>query len=156
MKFILFFLLYLFPEVLITSEFANAFGGFWLFIEIVGSALLGVFVLANFRFSAAENLRAMAEGRMGQGEFMTAQIFRLVGAVMLIVPGVMTDGLGLLLQLESLAGLVAGAAGRNLNRNGGPSGFKEGGPYHHTNQNPKGESSEIIDVEVIDSPDSRR
>ena len=151
MKLLLLFLLYLFPEILITSQFAEAFGGFWLFAEIVASGALGIFILANFRFAVMENLRALSEGRIGEGAFMAAQLFRLVGAIFLILPGLMTDGLGLLLQLEGLAGLVAGLFSARRR----PSGFKEPHPYH-TNPINKGESSEIIDVEIIDTPDPRR
>ncbi|HZF70266.1 FxsA family protein, partial [Sulfuricurvum sp.] len=55
----IYFLIYLFLEVVVTVEIASRIGGLATFLEIVLSAFLGIFLLMNFRHTLSENLFAL-------------------------------------------------------------------------------------------------
>jgi UPF0716 family protein affecting phage T7 exclusion len=138
----IYFLLYLFLEVYTTTLFSSEFGGVWLFVEIVGSAVVGVFIIANFKYSMMDSLYSLYRQEITQQEFVSSSIFSLVGAVMLIIPGVLTDILGILMQFESLAIIMARPFIKRANI--------------HTNartdfqSNTPKKDDDIIDVEVIE------
>ncbi|MGE4456261.1 MAG: FxsA family protein [Arcobacteraceae bacterium] len=140
--FLIYFLLYLFLEVMITTSIAGNIGGLWTFFEIIGSAVLGVMIFKNFNISIAENLQKVSRGQMGQDEFMKLNIASLLGAILLIIPGFFTDIIGLLLQLNIVAKLVF-------------SKFivKGNSSFYSQTQTKKGEDN-VIDVEIIEHHDS--
>jgi len=130
-----FIILYLFIEVLVSVEFASRLGGFLTFIEIVVSALIGFFLLTNFRYTLAQSMTGLMNGSLSVQDFQKMSLFTLIGAMLLIVPGFFSDILGLLLQFSFFGTLFASKVlnlknKKNMNREG---------------------KDDAIDVEVIDS-----
>ena len=103
----IYFLIYFFLEVMLSSEVAGAIGGFNMFLEIVVSALLGGFLISNFKYSFAESMTKFYNKETTYEDFIKSNIFSIVGAVLLIIPGVLTDILGGLMQFEFFAILIA-------------------------------------------------
>ena len=135
----LFFLLYIFLETIITVNISSQIGGFATFVEIVVSALFGLFLLTNFRYTLANNITMLFSKDIDADEFLKLSAYSFVGAILLIVPGFFSDILGVLLQFSSVGAFVAKRI----------FGLKP----HKTNkkQDYKGDfHDEIIDVEVID------
>ncbi|MBU4111612.1 FxsA family protein, partial [bacterium] len=102
----LYFLVYLFLETLISVNISSAIGGFATFLEIVLSALVGIVLLVNFRATLGENIRAVSSNQIDLQEFQRLNIFALLGAVLLIVPGFLTDIIGVLLQFSVFTSMV--------------------------------------------------
>ena len=67
----------------------------------LGSTLLGAARLKRLGGAAFSRLRAVAEGRVGQEEAFIDGALDAVGAVLLILPGFITDALGLALLAPS-------------------------------------------------------
>ena len=133
-----FVLLYILLETLITVNIASKLGGFATFIEIVVSAFVGLFLLTNFRYTLANNAMMLFSREIDSDEFIKNNIYSFIGAVLLIVPGFFSDMLGVLLQFSTVGTFIA----RRV--------FKIK-PKEKDFKNYKGEANdEIIDVEVID------
>jgi 2-isopropylmalate synthase/UPF0716 protein FxsA len=56
--------------------------------------------LINFRTTLLENINAVSYHAIDLKEFQRLNLFTIIGAILLIVPGFMTDILGLLMQFS--------------------------------------------------------
>jgi 2-isopropylmalate synthase/UPF0716 protein FxsA len=136
----LYFLLYLLLETLVSVNIASAIGGLATFLEIVLSALLGIVLLVNFRTTLVENVRAVSMNQIDLQEFQRLNIFALLGAVLLIIPGFLTDMMGILLQFSVFTSMI-------VNRTH----VKSQSYKTPHNQNTIQKDSDVIDVEIIDT-----
>ena len=102
----IYFLLYFFCEVLLTVEVASEIGGLMMFAEIVGSAFIGVLILFNFRATLVSNIMELKARRLDANGFYQRNLLSLLGAIFLILPGVLTDIIGILIQFSLLVGLI--------------------------------------------------
>ena len=120
-------------EVVVSVNVFGALGGIGAFIEIILSAILGIFLLANARYTMAESFDALATRRISPETFSQVNMFGFIGALLLIIPGVLTDTIGILLQFSAISSLIIGRF------------VSPKRPQTHQNEN------EIIDVEIIES-----
>ncbi len=139
----IYFLLYLFFEVLVSVNVASAIGGLATFGEILLSALLGIGILLRFQDTLAENMRAVSTRQIDLRQFQELNIFTLLGAVLLIVPGFLTDFIGILLQFHVVTSML-------VNRFSAK--WSPKSPHNTTYQNTKDEN--VIDVEIISDSNS--
>ncbi len=102
----IYFLLYLFAEVLVSVNISSAIGGIYTFLELILSAFIGVGILVNFRATLAENMRAVSVNAIDLKQFQELNLFILLGAFLLIVPGFLTDIVGVLLQFTALTSML--------------------------------------------------
>ena len=103
----IYFFIYLFLEIFVSYEFTKIFTIFGMFFEVIGTLLLGIIILKNLNFSLAENMMRVAKREISQQEFISIGLFKLVGAILLIVPGVFTDILGILMQFDEFGSFIA-------------------------------------------------
>ena len=103
----IYFLVYLFIEILVSYEFTNIFTPLGMFIEILATAIIGVLLIQNFNFTIIENMQKLAKREISQEEFISIGMFKFVGAILLVIPGVFTDILGLLMQFDAFGSFVA-------------------------------------------------
>ncbi len=133
----IYFLIYLFLEVLVSVNIASAIGGLWTFFEILFSAFLGITILMNFRSTFRENVMAVSYKCIDLQEFQRLSLFSIFGAILLIIPGFLTDILGVLLQFSVLTTML-------VNRYNVKSKCKT----NYKNYN-KEKDIDVIDVEII-------
>ncbi|MFZ3052132.1 MAG: FxsA family protein [Sulfuricurvum sp.] len=137
----IYFLLYLFFEVLLTVEVASKIGGIMMFAEIVGSAFIGILILFNFRSTLITNIMELRERRLDANGFYQRNLLSLLGAIFLILPGILTDVIGILIQFSLVIGLI-------INQ------FKPKYPEEKNKTHSKDDN--VIDAEIIsDSPSLR-
>ncbi|MDD5372108.1 MAG: FxsA family protein [Sulfurimonas sp.] len=96
----IYFIIYLFLEVIISVNISSAIGGLATFFEILLSAFLGLIILINFKATLTENLRAVSYNCIDLREFQSLNLFTILGAILLILPGFLTDIIGILLQFS--------------------------------------------------------
>ena len=133
-----YFLIYLFLETLVSVNISSSIGGLATFFEIVISAVIGFFILANFRYTLAENFAAISFRHIDIYEFERLNLFSLLGAILLIIPGFLTDIIGILLQFSVVTSLI-------INR------YKIKKDIDDIKQNSKKDGyDDIIDVEIIE------
>jgi UPF0716 family protein affecting phage T7 exclusion len=134
----IYFLIYLFLEVIVTVDIAGRIGGFATFLEIVGSAFLGIMILMNFRHTLGENLYALQAGKITMESFTKRNMTGLLGAILLILPGFLGDMIGILMQFSLLSSFIVNRFSRK----------------YHTPTQPKDDN--VIDAEIIDDFPSLR
>jgi UPF0716 protein FxsA len=135
----IYFLIYLFLEVIVTIEIASAIGGLATFLEIVASAFVGIFILMNFRHALGENLDALRTRQIDMQGFTNRNLIGLLGAVLLILPGFVGDFIGLMMQFSLFSALIVNRFSRK---------------YHPRNDahysTPPRKDDHVIDAEIID------
>ena len=92
---------------MVSVNIASSIGAFATFIELVVSAVLGVVLLANMRITLMQNLNALMQGEISIESFQRLNLWTIVGAILLILPGFLGDIVGLLLQFSSIVTLIA-------------------------------------------------
>jgi 2-isopropylmalate synthase/UPF0716 protein FxsA len=160
----IYFFIYLFIEVMISSTIAGEIGGLNVFIEILATAILGIFILRNFKLTLVDSIAKARSGHITQEEFMKANVGKAFGAILLVVPGVFTDIIGLLLQVPFFITIIStvfkfktpkNRASYSTNFSSSDFGydtnrFTNTNTKNTNNSNYKRNKDEIIDVEVID------
>jgi len=134
-----YFLLYLFLEVIVSVNISSYIGGLITFFEILLSAFIGISILINFRKTLVENMTAVSYNCIDLEQFQRLNLFTLFGAILLIIPGFLTDILGILLQFGVFTSMI-------VNRYNVKSGKCN---TNFTNQNNLKKDSNVIDVEII-------
>ena len=129
----IYFLIYMFLEIFVSYEFTKIFTPFGTFLEIIGSAVLGIVLIKNLGFSLRDNMIRVMRREISQQEFISIGLFKFVGAIFLIIPGVFTDILGLLMMFDEFGALIARK-------------FISKKDVQHNNF----DNNDIIDVEIIE------
>ena len=124
---------------MISTNISSAIGGFATFAEIILSAVLGFVLIANFRVTFVQSLQALSNRTINMEEFQKLNAWTILGAILLILPGFLTDIIGILLQFSLFSSLFAAKVLH----------VKHFSPTPETNFK-KGREDEIIDVEIID------
>ncbi|MFZ9659962.1 MAG: FxsA family protein [Arcobacteraceae bacterium] len=152
--------IYLFLEITVSVYFASMLGGFYTFLEVIGSAFIGMFLLKNFKYSLMLNIQSLTKGEINQADFVKQNVGNALGAFLLIMPGFLTDIMGVLLQFGLISNLLTKIfkfKPTATNKTKEDEFFQQFGNFEETNFNYKNkrryENDEIIDVEIID--DSR-
>ncbi len=130
-----YFLVYLFLEVVISVNIASLLGGVGTFLELIASAFVGVAILVNFRATLSENMRAVSFNCIDLRQFQALNLFTIFGAILLILPGFLTDIIGILLQFTVLTKMF-------VNRYSAKYGNCT--PHKHTQK-----EDHVIDVEIV-------
>ncbi len=148
-----YFLVYLFLEVMISSWVSSSIGGLAIFVEIVFSAIIGITILKNFKFSLMESIQKAQSGEMTQQEFIKTNVSRAIGGVMLIIPGIFTDIIGIFLLLGLLPFLSSKLFQfKPPHQTNGFRSDYDNSKSNFNNTAYKGiNNDEIIDVEIIDN-----
>lgn len=101
MRFLI-FLVYLAGEIFLIAQFIDEVG-FWVFVgEVILSALLGFGILSAQFGSVGANLRGIMSFRVSIGAFVGKSIFRAIGGILLILPFIISDILGVCFVVLSL------------------------------------------------------
>jgi len=139
---------------------ATTLGGLNTFFEIIVSAIIGIYLLQNFKFSLQDSIQKARTGQITQDEFIKTNVAKALGAALLIVPGFLTDFIGIALQFGFLTLLLTKIfTFKKVNKN--KDNFDQNFNYEHfekssfNNTNYKKRSDdEIIDVEIVDDSKS--
>jgi len=133
-----YFLLYLFLEIVISVNISSAIGALLTFVEVVLSAMVGIYILLNFRSTFAENMAAVSYHKIDLEQFQKLNLFAFIGAIMFIVPGFLTDIMGLIMQFSVITTMI-------VNRYA----VKSTDYKSHEDSNYNLKDSDVIDVEII-------
>ncbi len=129
---------FFFLELYLSLKTGETIGFFWSVVWIVMSAILGVTLLKYSPVAVMGNMKAMQKGKLNIKKFQDASMSYFVGSILLIIPGVLSDILGLLaLSYTFYLQFIAKITPEQTN----------------FNQN-KGDDN-VIDVEIIDEHSDR-
>jgi len=82
-------------ELYFSLEVGSKIGFLWSVIWIITSFMFGKMLLKNAQMTMMANVQALKKGKLNQEAFQNASLFYFIGAILLIVPGVFSDFLGL-------------------------------------------------------------
>jgi len=129
----IYFFAYLFIEVLLSVQVAELIGGLGVFSEIMLSGFIGIILLLNVKTTMMQSLQAMSNNCITMKEFQELNIFAILGAIFLLLPGIFSDAIGVLMQFSVFTSLIVSRVN------------KKSGNCH---VNPKGDDN-VIDVEIV-------
>ena len=132
---LIYFLGYLFLEILFSYEFTNVFTPFGFFLEVLLTAMAGTMIIRTFNFSMYESMQRVMRREISEEEFISIGLFKLIGAVLLFIPGVFSDTVGVLFMFEPIARWFAKKF------------FKKDTVYTNHSYS---DDSDIIDVEIVE------
>jgi len=121
-------------ELYLSLKVGKSIGFFWSVVWIMGSFMLGMALLKNSQQTMVGNMFAMQRGKLDMRKFQNASMSYFAGALLLIIPGVFSDFLGLLaliytFYLQFVAKITPEQKNNNFNTQG---------------------ENDVIDVEIID------
>jgi len=87
---------FLLLELYLSLEVGENIGFLWSVIWIVVSMFVGFRVLRFSSLSIMGNLNSVSRGKLSMQSFQNASTAYLLGAILLIIPGVLTDFLGII------------------------------------------------------------
>ncbi len=137
----LYILILFFTELFISLKVGTIIGFGWSVVWIVSSMLFGGLLLRLSPYALMSNFQTFNFGKFDIRDVHNASIAYLLGAILLIIPGVLTDLIGLALILYTLYLHLFAKIKPTPTRSYDP--FKEG------------EDTNVIDVEIIDKSDNR-
>lgn len=141
----IYFLLYLFLEVIISTNIASSLGGLITFFAIILTALVGLSILVNFRKTLVENMTAVSYNCIDLEQFQRLNLFTLFGAILLVIPGFLTDFVGIIMQFSVFTSML-------VNRYH----VKSDNCNAHFEQNQNKKDLDVIDVEIISDSTSSK
>jgi UPF0716 protein FxsA len=130
----IYFLIYIFIEIFVSYEFTSIFSPLGMFFEVLLTAIVGFFIFRTLQFSLVDSMQKVLRREISQEEFISIGLFKLIGAFLLILPGIFSDMLGALMQFDEFGAFVA----------------RQFLPKKEE-KNPFDNEDDIIDVEIIES-----
>jgi len=124
-------------ELYLSLKTGEEIGFLWSVIWIMGSFMLGIALFQKSQHTVLGNMQSMKMGKLDMKGFQNASMAYFVGAILLMIPGVFSDLLGLLalvytMYLQFVAKIT---------------------PEHTKNNFKKQGDDNVIDVEIIDEHD---
>ena len=127
---------FLIAELILSLKVVETIGALWSVVWIIGTIFIGMALLKNSQYAIFGSLNAVSRGKLDLQSFQNASMAYMLGAILLIIPGILSDTIGVLALLYTLyLQFVAKITPEK------------------TNLNQEGEDN-VIDVEVIDEHDS--
>jgi UPF0716 family protein affecting phage T7 exclusion len=124
----------LFLELFLSLKVGENIGFMWSALWIVASMMLGFRLLQSSSLSIMGNLNAVRSGKLSTKNFQNAATSYLAAAILLIIPGVLSDILGMVALFYTFyLQFIAKITPEQTNNN-----FKKQG------------DNNVIDVEIID------
>ena len=121
-------------ELYLSLKVGENIGFFWSVVWIVLSFMLGMALLKRSSLSMLGNIHAVRQGKLDIRRFQNANSSYLIGSILLIIPGVFSDFLGLFALIYTFyLQFIAKITPEQTNNN-----FKNQG------------EDNVIDVEIID------
>ena len=125
-------------ELYLSLKTGETIGFFWSVIWIIASAVIGMILLQNSPHAIMSQMQSVQRGKLNLKKFQDASMAYFIGAILLIIPGVFSDFMGVVALAYTLyLHFVAKITPEQTN-------FK-------TNQG----DDNVIDVEIIDEHTDR-
>jgi UPF0716 family protein affecting phage T7 exclusion len=93
---------FLFAELYLSLSVVDEIGAGWSVLWIVGSIFVGIKLLNNSQYAIEGGMMNVAKGKLDIESFQNASMAYLLGSVLLIIPGILSDTFGALALLYTL------------------------------------------------------
>jgi len=134
----IYILIFLLLELFISLEVGSQIGFLWTVIWIVSTFVIGIGLIQNAHTTMKANMQSLRQGKLNPKSFHDSATSYFLGAILLIIPGVFTDILGVIALLYTFYLQLGGTISSSKNKT------------NINNLNKQGDD-DVIDVEVIES-----
>ena len=131
------FILYFLLELYFSLAVGSNIGFLWSVIWIVTTFIIGMALLKNAHINLMKNMQSVQLGRLNAQSFHDASLSYFLGALLLLIPGVFSDFLGLMSLLYTMFLQLGGTIPFIKNKT------------NIKNSNQQGDR-DVIDVEIIE------
>ncbi len=128
---------YLFMELYFSLAVGEQIGFLWTVIWILGSFMLGMGLIQNAHKSLITNMKLATLGKLNAKSFHDASTSYFIGAILLIIPGVFSDFLGVMALFYTLFLQLGGTISLLKDKSNIKKTTKQG-------------DDDVIDVEIIE------
>ena len=126
-------------ELYLSLKTGETIGFFWSVVWIMLSFMIGMILLQKSQHTMMGNMQSVKLGKLDMRKFQNASMSYFVGAILLIIPGVFSDFLGIVALIYAVClQFIAKITPEQTNNN-----------FTNTNLNKQGDDN-VIDVEIID------
>jgi UPF0716 family protein affecting phage T7 exclusion len=132
---------FLLLELFLSLKVGESIGFGWSVIWIVSSFLIGMGLIQNGATSMKKSMEGLSTGKLDMKSFHDSATSYFLGAILLIIPGVFTDILGLIALLYTFYLQLGGTIPNSKHKT------------NINNMNKQGDD-DVIDVEIIESSSS--
>jgi len=147
----IYLLVYLFVEIMISVQFASALGGLFTFLEVVFSAILGASFIRSTPMRMMEAMQSIRNSEIDPKNLHMIPIMRVAGGILLIIPGFFSDILGILMQFNFFADMMIKITNNKQNAR-----YNNRYETHfEIKTKPKKKDNDVIDVEIIEHDDRK-
>jgi 2-isopropylmalate synthase/UPF0716 protein FxsA len=87
---------FLIAELILSLKVIETMGALWSLVWIVGSITVGVILLKNSTNAFVGSLGAVSKGKLDLNNLQNASAAYMLGALLLIVPGILSDIFGII------------------------------------------------------------
>ena len=132
---------FLLLELFLSLKVGESIGFGWSVIWIVSSFLIGMGLIQNGATSMKKSMEGLSSGKLDMKSFHDSATSYFLGAILLIIPGVFTDILGVIALLYTFYLQLGGTIPNSKHKT------------NINNMNKQGDN-DVIDVEIIESSSS--
>ena len=93
---------FFFIELYLSLKTGESIGFLWSVVWIMVSFMFGMFLLKKSPQTIIENMQSVKQGKLNNERFRNANLSYFMGAILLIIPGVFSDLLGVILFFYTL------------------------------------------------------
>jgi len=124
-------------ELYLSLKTGETIGFFWSVVWIMASGIIGMILLQNSPHAIMGQMQSVQKGKLNLKKFQDASMAYFIGSILLIIPGVLSDLVGVMALAYTLyLQFIAKITPEQTN-------------FQSTHQNKKGDDN-VIDVEIID------
>ncbi len=87
---------FLIAELILSLKVVETIGALWSVVWIIGTIVLGSVLLKNSQYAIFSSLSDVSRGKLDLQSFQNASMAYMLGSLLLIIPGILSDALGVI------------------------------------------------------------
>jgi len=93
---------FLFAELYLSLSVVEEWGAGWSVLWIVGTIFVGIQLLRNSQYAIEGGMMNVSKGKIDIQSFQNASMAYLLGSILIIIPGILSDTFGVMALLYTL------------------------------------------------------
>jgi len=93
---------FLFAELYLSLSVVEEWGAGWSVLWIVGTIFVGIQLLRNSQYAIEGGMMNVSKGKLDIQSFQNASMAYLLGSILIIIPGILSDTFGVMALLYTL------------------------------------------------------